>query len=176
MHATPHCGVCVTLDTQVERVLHFVTTLPSSVLAGWLNCEGEPHRKPGTPWYMSRKEFPAPVYPPFPHGSAYIVSRDVGVKLKELKERGDLEVWKLEDVSLTLTLTLSLIRGLEARRRLYGALGTPTQGAICDADRPTTRDQVSLSRQGLPGGGLHRPQTRRQGAVVHVESSRGWVC
>jgi len=79
---------------------------------------------------MSRKEYPAPVYPPFPHGSAYIVSRDVGIKLKELQQRGQVfdfyfvistffrarkceeipnytmslkvQVWKLEDVSMGL--------------------------------------------------------------------------
>ena len=42
------------------------------------------------------------MYPPFPHGSAYIVSRDVGLRLNQLKQRGDIQVWKLEDVSTGL--------------------------------------------------------------------------
>jgi len=87
---------------QVDKVVPYVQGLPESTMVGWINCDGEPHRTEGTAWYMSPEDYAPDTYPPFPHGSAYIASRDIGETLRKLRDANQLKVWRLEDVSMGL--------------------------------------------------------------------------
>ena len=125
---------------QVERVVNYVRTMPQSVLTGWINADGEPHRKAG-PWQISYKDYPYSVYPPFPHGSAYVASRDIGEALLMLQNKADLKVVGLSDSTPHHEYEYEHepepdpepesdlgLEGLEVRRRFDGPLGEATQG------------------------------------------------
>ncbi|KAI4997139.1 hypothetical protein ZWY2020_052481, partial [Hordeum vulgare] len=70
------------------------------LLYGRINCDSQPHRDPYIKWYITSEEWPEESYPPWAHGPGYIVSQDIAKEVYRKHKRGELKMFKLEDVAM----------------------------------------------------------------------------
>lgn len=88
---------------RVGTVLREVAVMPRSKgFMGYIESPGGgPHRDPSNQWYVSREEWASDRYPPWAHGTGYVVTMDVareiaaGVPYRLRPDR----LFKLEDIS-----------------------------------------------------------------------------
>ncbi|KAE8789645.1 Beta-1,3-galactosyltransferase 15 [Hordeum vulgare] len=70
------------------------------LLYGRVNSDSQPHRDPYSKWYITSEEWPEESYSPWAHGLGYIVSQDIAKEIYRKHKRGELKVFKLEDVAM----------------------------------------------------------------------------
>ncbi|KAL2559259.1 Beta-1 [Forsythia ovata] len=85
------------------------------LLYGLINSDSHPHRNPDSKWYISREEWPEETYPPWAHGPGYVVSSDIAKTVHEKHKKGDLKMFKLEDVAMGIWISDMKKSGLEVR-------------------------------------------------------------
>ncbi|XP_062233238.1 beta-1,3-galactosyltransferase GALT1-like [Phragmites australis] len=81
--------------SSLERV-----NISHGLLYGRVNSESQPHRDPYSKWYITPEEWPEESYPPWAHGPGYIVSEDIAKEVYRKHKRGELKMFKLEDVAM----------------------------------------------------------------------------
>ncbi|KAB1208355.1 Beta-1,3-galactosyltransferase 15 [Morella rubra] len=70
------------------------------LLYGLINSNSRPHRNPDSKWYISHEEWPEEKYPAWAHGPGYVVSNDIAKEIYRRYEKGNLKMFKLEDVAM----------------------------------------------------------------------------
>ncbi|KAI7981085.1 Beta-1,3-galactosyltransferase GALT1 [Camellia lanceoleosa] len=85
------------------------------LLYGLINSDSKPHRNPESKWYISNEEWAGEKYPPWAHGPGYVVSRDIAKAVYKRHKKGDLKMFKLEDVAMGIWIDNMKKGGLEVR-------------------------------------------------------------
>ncbi|CAI9096590.1 OLC1v1032775C3 [Oldenlandia corymbosa var. corymbosa] len=85
------------------------------VLYGLINSESHPHRNPDSKWFISQQEWPDDSYPPWAHGPGYVVSKDIAKGIYRKYRKGQLKMFKLEDVAMGIWIAEMKKQGLEVR-------------------------------------------------------------
>ncbi|KAG7979297.1 hypothetical protein I3843_05G123800 [Carya illinoinensis] len=70
------------------------------LLYGLINSDSRPHRNPESKWYISPEEWPEERYPAWAHGPGYVVSHDIAKEIYWRYQKGNLKMFKLEDVAM----------------------------------------------------------------------------
>ncbi|VAI84484.1 unnamed protein product [Triticum turgidum subsp. durum] len=84
---------------EILSSLHQVN-ISHGLLYGRVNSDSQPHRDPYSKWYITSEEWPEESYPPWAHGPGYIVSQDIAKEVYRKHKRGELKMFKLEDVAM----------------------------------------------------------------------------
>lgn len=85
------------------------------LLYGLINSDSQPHRNPDSKWYISNEEWADAKYPPWAHGPGYVVSRDIAKAVYKKHKKGQLKMFKLEDVAMGIWIADMQKGGLEVR-------------------------------------------------------------
>ncbi|OAY60174.1 beta-1,3-galactosyltransferase GALT1 [Manihot esculenta] len=87
---------------RVDEVLASLlrTNIRHGLLYGLINYDAQPHRNPNSKWYISIEEWPESSYPPWAHGPGYVVSQDIAEAVYKRHKKGQLKMFKLEDVAM----------------------------------------------------------------------------
>ncbi|KAJ9173286.1 hypothetical protein P3X46_016437 [Hevea brasiliensis] len=87
---------------RVDEVLASLrrTNIRHGLLYGLINYNAQPHRNPNSKWYISVEEWPESFYPPWAHGPGYVVSQDIAKAVYKRHKKGQLKMFKLEDVAM----------------------------------------------------------------------------
>ncbi|KDP27154.1 hypothetical protein JCGZ_19853 [Jatropha curcas] len=87
---------------RVDEVLTSLkrTNVTHGLLYGLINYNAQPHRNPNSKWYISIEEWPESYYPPWAHGPGYVVSKDIAKAVYRRHKKGQLKMFKLEDVAM----------------------------------------------------------------------------
>ncbi|KAK9063585.1 hypothetical protein SSX86_017456 [Deinandra increscens subsp. villosa] len=85
------------------------------LLYGLINSDSQPHRNPDSKWYISPEEWPEEKYPPWAHGPGYVVSSDIAKAINNKHKKGQLKMFKLEDVAMGIWIADLKKDGLEVR-------------------------------------------------------------
>ncbi|KAI4303084.1 hypothetical protein MLD38_038757 [Melastoma candidum] len=86
---------------RIDELLSSLKAKPSNgLLYGLVAFESSPHREKDSKWYISEEEWPHNSYPPWAHGLGYIISRDVAKFVVTGHQKGELKLFKLEDVAM----------------------------------------------------------------------------
>ncbi|XP_062161512.1 beta-1,3-galactosyltransferase GALT1 [Alnus glutinosa] len=75
------------------------------LLFGLINSDSRPHRNPDSKWYISPEEWPEEKYPPWAHGPGYVVSHDIAKEIYRRYKKGNLKMFKLEDVAMGIWIS-----------------------------------------------------------------------
>ncbi|XP_059648833.1 beta-1,3-galactosyltransferase GALT1 [Cornus florida] len=102
---------------RVDEVLASLNRINRSrgLLYGLINSDSRPHRNPESKWYISPKEWPEETYPPWAHGPGYVVSRDIAKAVYKRHKKGNLKMFKLEDVAMGIWISEMVKGGLKVR-------------------------------------------------------------
>nr|GEW55342.1 beta-1,3-galactosyltransferase GALT1 [Tanacetum cinerariifolium] len=102
---------------RVDEVLASLNRVNVShgLLYGLINSDSQPHRNPDSKWYISPQEWPEERYPPWAHGPGYVVSNDIAKAINNKHKKGDLKMFKLEDVAMGIWIADLKKNGLEVR-------------------------------------------------------------
>ncbi|XP_020580967.1 beta-1,3-galactosyltransferase GALT1 [Phalaenopsis equestris] len=76
------------------------TNVIHGLLYGRITKDDIPNRNPDSKWYISVEEWPGQRYPPWAHGPGYVVSQDIANAVYTQHEKGQLKMFKLEDVAM----------------------------------------------------------------------------
>ncbi|XP_073276151.1 hydroxyproline O-galactosyltransferase GALT3 [Primulina huaijiensis] len=86
---------------RINEVLSSLKEKPSNgLLYGSISFDSEPHRDKDNKWYISDKEWPHSLYPPWAHGPGYIISQDIAKFIVYGHMKRELTLFKLEDVGV----------------------------------------------------------------------------
>ncbi|KAF2299454.1 hypothetical protein GH714_031995 [Hevea brasiliensis] len=87
---------------RVDEVLASLrrTNIRHGLLYGLINYNAQPHRNPNSKWYISVEEWRESFYPPWAHGPGYVVSQDIAKAVYKRHKKGQLKMFKLEDVAM----------------------------------------------------------------------------
>ncbi|KAK3128792.1 hypothetical protein QOZ80_6BG0466430 [Eleusine coracana subsp. coracana] len=85
------------------------------LLYGRVNSESQPHRDPYSKWYITPEEWPEESYPPWAHGPGYIVSEDIAKEVYRKHKKGELKMFKLEDVAMGIWINEMKKDGLDIK-------------------------------------------------------------
>ncbi|TVU11947.1 hypothetical protein EJB05_45559 [Eragrostis curvula] len=99
---------------EVLASLHRVNT-SHGLLYGRVNSESQPHRDPYSKWYITPEEWPEENYPPWAHGPGYIVSEDIAKEVYRKHKKGELKMFKLEDVAMGIWINEMKKDGLDVK-------------------------------------------------------------
>lgn len=99
---------------EILSSLHQVN-ISDGLLYGRVNSESQPHRDPYSKWYITPEEWPEESYPPWAHGPGYIVSQDIAKEVYRKHKRGELKMFKLEDVAMGIWINEMKKEGLEVK-------------------------------------------------------------
>lgn len=94
----------VRVDQVLERLKHSEPSQERGVLMGLISFDARPHRVKGSKWFMSPDDFAPEVYPYFPHGPGYVLSRNLADAVVRAVDEGKVKVLRLEDVSMGIWL------------------------------------------------------------------------
>lgn len=102
---------------RVDEVLASLNRInvTQGLLYGLINSDSKPHRNPESKWYISNEEWAGEKYPPWAHGPGYVVSRDIAKAVYKRHKKGDLKMFKLEDVAMGIWIDNMKKGGLEVR-------------------------------------------------------------
>ncbi|PWA50628.1 Concanavalin A-like lectin/glucanase superfamily [Artemisia annua] len=102
---------------RVDEVLASLNRVNAShgLLYGLINSDSQPHRNPDSKWYISPEEWPEQRYPPWAHGPGYVVSNDIAKAINNKHKKGQLKMFKLEDVAMGIWIADLKKNGLEVR-------------------------------------------------------------
>lgn len=91
-------------DDAFVRIDEVISSLKKSnsdgLLYGLISFQSSPHRDKDSKWFISRKEWPFDMYPPWAHGPGYIISRDIAKFVVRGHQELTLQLFKLEDVAM----------------------------------------------------------------------------
>ncbi|RLM91183.1 putative beta-1,3-galactosyltransferase 16 [Panicum miliaceum] len=91
-------------DDAFVRIDEVISSLKKSnshgLLYGLISFQSSPHRDKDSKWFISRKEWPFDMYPPWAHGPGYIISRDIAKFVVLGHQELTLQLFKLEDVAM----------------------------------------------------------------------------
>lgn len=91
-------------DDAFVRIDEVISSLKKSnsngLLYGLISFQSSPHRDKGSKWFISRKEWPFDMYPPWAHGPGYVISRDIAKFVVQGHQELTLQLFKLEDVAM----------------------------------------------------------------------------
>ncbi|CAO2208082.1 unnamed protein product [Urochloa humidicola] len=91
-------------DDAFVRIDEVISSLKKSnsngLLYGLISYQSSPHRNKDSKWFISRKEWPFDMYPPWAHGPGYIISRDIAKFVVQGHQELTLQLFKLEDVAM----------------------------------------------------------------------------
>ncbi|KAL0917036.1 hypothetical protein M5K25_012076 [Dendrobium thyrsiflorum] len=76
------------------------TIVTHGLLYGRISNDDIPNRNPDSKWYISPEEWPGQRYPPWAHGPGYVVSKDIANAVYMQHKKGQLKMFKLEDVAM----------------------------------------------------------------------------
>uniref|UniRef100_A0ACD5ZQR8 Uncharacterized protein n=1 Tax=Avena sativa TaxID=4498 RepID=A0ACD5ZQR8_AVESA len=99
---------------EILSSLHRVN-VSHGLLYGRVNSESQPHRDPYSKWYITAEEWPEESYPPWAHGPGYIVSQDIAKEVYRKHKRGELKMFKLEDVAMGIWINGMKKEGLDVK-------------------------------------------------------------
>ncbi|XP_017239779.2 beta-1,3-galactosyltransferase GALT1 [Daucus carota subsp. sativus] len=110
--------VMKTDDDSFVRVDEVIASLErlkvrESLLYGLIDSDSKPQRNHNSKWYISPEEWPEETYPPWAHGPGYIVSGDIANTIYKKHRKGELKMFKLEDVAMGLWIAEMRKEGLE---------------------------------------------------------------
>ncbi|KAK1383615.1 beta-1,3-galactosyltransferase GALT1 [Heracleum sosnowskyi] len=110
--------VMKTDDDSFVRVDEVIASLErlkvrEGLLYGLIDSHSRPQRNHDSKWYISPEEWPEETYPPWAHGPGYVVSGDIAHTIYKRYKRGDLKMFKLEDVAMGLWIADMRKKGLE---------------------------------------------------------------
>ena len=81
------------------------------VYMGYISPRGGSNREPTDRYYIAASVYGPDTIPPFAHGPAYLVSRDILAKAVPAIQRGDLPMLNLEDVSMAVWVEYAATSG-----------------------------------------------------------------
>ncbi|KAL6850323.1 hypothetical protein ACP4OV_020950 [Aristida adscensionis] len=91
-------------DDAFVRIDEVVSSLKKSnshgLLYGLISFQSSPHRNKDSKWFISPKEWPSEMYPPWAHGPGYIISREIAKFVVRGHQERTLQLFKLEDVAM----------------------------------------------------------------------------
>lgn len=99
---------------EILSSLHQVN-ISHGLLYGRVNSDSQPHRDPYSKWYITSEEWPEESYPPWAHGPGYIVSQDIAKEVYRKHKRGELKMFKLEDVAMGIWINEMKKEGLDVK-------------------------------------------------------------
>ncbi|XP_057949376.1 beta-1,3-galactosyltransferase GALT1-like isoform X2 [Malania oleifera] len=115
-------AICIfgTDDDAFVRVDEVLTSLKrinatQGLLYGLINSDSRPHRTHDSKWYISKEEWSEETYPPWAHGPGYVVSHDIAKAVNKRYRKGQLKMFKLEDVAMGIWIADMKKNGLEIR-------------------------------------------------------------
>ncbi|KAK9107589.1 hypothetical protein Syun_023600 [Stephania yunnanensis] len=87
---------------RVDEVLASLSRInvTTGLLYGLINLDSRPHRNPDSKWFISLEEWAEETYPPWAHGPGYVVSNDIAKEVYGRYKKGNLKMFKLEDVAM----------------------------------------------------------------------------
>ncbi|EMS45685.1 hypothetical protein CFC21_096896 [Triticum aestivum] len=97
---------------EILSSLHQVN-ISHGLLYGRVNSDSQPHRDPYSKWYITSEEWPEESYPPWAHGPGYIVSEDIAKEVYRKHKRGELKMFKLEDVAMGIWINEMRKEGID---------------------------------------------------------------
>ncbi|MCL7033344.1 hypothetical protein MKW94_020347 [Papaver nudicaule] len=102
---------------RVDEVLSSLNRInvTHGLLYGLINSDSRPHRDTDSKWYISPEEWPEETYPPWAHGPGYIVSRDIAKTVYRSHKKGQLKMFKLEDVAMGIWIAEMKKKGLNIK-------------------------------------------------------------
>ncbi|XP_027100501.1 beta-1,3-galactosyltransferase GALT1-like [Coffea arabica] len=102
---------------RVDEILASLNRINVSrgLLYGLINSDSHPHRSPDSKWYISPEEWPDDSYPPWAHGPGYVVSNDIAQAIYKRYRKGQLKMFKLEDVAMGIWISDMKKQGLEVK-------------------------------------------------------------
>jgi len=102
---------------RVDEILSSLdrVNISHGLLYGRVNSDSQPHRDPYSKWYITPEEWPEESYPPWAHGPGYIVSQDVAKEVYRKHKRGELKMFKLEDVAMGIWINEMKKDGLDVK-------------------------------------------------------------
>ncbi|XP_023742999.1 beta-1,3-galactosyltransferase GALT1 [Lactuca sativa] len=102
---------------RVDEILNSLNRInvTNGLLYGLINSDSQPHRNPDSKWYISPEEYPEENYPPWAHGPGYVISHDIAKAINNKHKKGDLKMFKLEDVAMGIWINDLKKNGLEVR-------------------------------------------------------------
>ncbi|KAL3654239.1 Beta-1,3-galactosyltransferase galt1 [Castilleja foliolosa] len=102
---------------RVDEILNSVkkADVTKGLLYGLINSDSKPHRSEDSKWYISPEEWPHETYPPWAHGPGYVVSRDIAKTVAKKHRKGQLKIFKLEDVAMGTWIDDMKKNGLEVK-------------------------------------------------------------
>ncbi|XP_050226262.1 beta-1,3-galactosyltransferase GALT1-like [Mercurialis annua] len=89
------------------------TNVSHGLLYGLINYNAQPHRDLSSKWYISPEEWPESSYPPWAHGPGYVVSYDIAKAVYKKHKKGQLKMFKLEDVAMGMWIAEMQKEGLQ---------------------------------------------------------------
>lgn len=100
----PSKYIMKTDDDAFVRIDEVISSLkksdPHGLLYGLISFQSSPHRDKDSKWFISPKEWPNEMYPPWAHGPGYIISRDIAKFVVRGHQERTLQLFKLEDVAM----------------------------------------------------------------------------
>ncbi|KAK3160771.1 hypothetical protein QOZ80_1BG0064210 [Eleusine coracana subsp. coracana] len=91
-------------DDAFVRIDEVISSLKKSkfggLLYGLISFQSSPHRDKKSKWFISQKEWPFEMYPPWAHGPGYIISGDIAKFIVQGHQERTLQLFKLEDVAV----------------------------------------------------------------------------
>ncbi|KAL3501423.1 hypothetical protein ACH5RR_035872 [Cinchona calisaya] len=109
---------------RVDEILASLNRINVShgLLYGLINSDSHPHRNPDSKWYISPEEWPDDSYPPWAHGPGYVISKDIAKAIYKRHRKGQLKMFKLEDVAMGIWIADIKKQGLEVRYEKDGRI------------------------------------------------------
>ncbi|TVU21078.1 hypothetical protein EJB05_30692, partial [Eragrostis curvula] len=103
-HIVPAKYIMKTDDDAFVRIDEVISSLKKSkssgLLYGFISFQSSPHRDEKSKWFISQKEWPFAMYPPWAHGPGYVISRDIAKFIVRGHQERTLQLFKLEDVAM----------------------------------------------------------------------------
>ncbi|KAL3511117.1 hypothetical protein ACH5RR_030518 [Cinchona calisaya] len=109
---------------RVDEILASLNRINTSggLLYGLINSDSHPHRNPDSKWYISPEEWPDDSYPPWAHGPGYVISKDIAKAIYKRYRKGQLKMFKLEDVAMGIWIADMKKQGLEIKYETDGRI------------------------------------------------------
>uniref|UniRef100_A0A0D9WNK6 Galectin domain-containing protein n=1 Tax=Leersia perrieri TaxID=77586 RepID=A0A0D9WNK6_9ORYZ len=155
---------------RVDEILSSLdrVNISHGLLYGRVDSDSQPHRDPYSKWYITPEEWPEESYPPWAHGPGYIVSQDIAKEVYRKHKRGELKMFKLEDVAMGIWINEMKKDGLDVKYENDGRIlveGCEEGYVVAHYQEP--RDMLCLwdkflkTKRGRcckePSGGMRRP-------------------
>ncbi|XP_026381302.1 beta-1,3-galactosyltransferase GALT1-like [Papaver somniferum] len=102
---------------RVDEVLSSLNRInvTQGLLYGLINSDSRPHRDTDSKWYITPEEWPEETYPPWAHGPGYVVSSDIAKTVYNSHTKGQLKMFKLEDVAMGIWIAEMKKKGLNIK-------------------------------------------------------------